>query len=128
MLSIFAFARTTTTYLLIPVLGCLVAWWVSFLSADSLRKRRKKKRFPFSITAPFLHYGVHRTAPCVPINRYRQLLWFTFPLAFLPGGAAVALPAYHNSTVRDVRMSSKEGAAVDGIWEHREVRFDILIS
>ena len=25
-------------------------------------------------------------------------------------------------------MTTKEGAAVDNIWEHREVKFDILIS
>ena len=31
-------------------------------------------------------------------------------------------------TVRVTAMASKDGAAVDSIWEHREVRFDILIS
>ena len=25
-------------------------------------------------------------------------------------------------------MSGKDGAAVDSIWEHREVRFDILLA
>ena len=30
--------------------------------------------------------------------------------------------------IASLNMASKEGAAVDSIWEHREVRFDILVS